>query len=76
MPYDLYGVYYPTEREAIAAETAQMAEIDAARAEQKADQAMAMAESRYHENAQREYELWDRIISLTKRLDELEKRVA
>ena len=40
MAYDLYGNYYARERDAIAAETAQMAEIDAARAERKADEAI------------------------------------
>ena len=35
MPYDLYGNFYKSERDALNAELAQMAEIDAARAREE-----------------------------------------
>jgi len=78
MAYDLYGTYYPRERDAIAAETAQMAEIDAARAERRADEAYQMALSSQYEDhcrQQRDEEVWRRVEELMRRVDDLEARL-
>lgn len=78
MAYDLYGNYYARERDAIAAETAQMAEIDAARAVRKADEAMQrLRDMQYQEHYEQQWkdEVWDRVEMLMKRVDELEARL-
>lgn len=69
MPHDLYGTYYPTEREALAAEMSQCAAIDAS---------IAARDVRLlQEHAQYEAEMTEQWkLHIEERLSRLEKLLA
>lgn len=72
MPYDLYGQYYASERDAINAEMAQCAEIDARLAYEKAEK----LERQYHDRMQQEQYLGsEQIAFLMGKVQELEERI-
>jgi polyhydroxyalkanoate synthesis regulator phasin len=73
MPYDLYGQYYASERDAINAEMAQCAEIDARLSYEKAQK----LERELHERQMyADYESSQKIDYLMSKIEELEKRIA
>lgn len=76
MPYDLYGQYYASERDAINAELAQCAEIDARIANQKVadlERRMQYAQQPRYDGGEQINHLWQKIQELEQRIAELEK---
>ena len=72
MPYDLYGQYYASERDAINAEMAQCAEIDARLAYEKAQK----LEQKMNEDRMiADYEMKHKIDYLIYKVEELENRI-
>lgn len=72
MPYDLYGNYYASERDAYNAEMAQCAEIDARLAYEKVEQ----LEREIHNREQyQEYELHQKVDYLMDKVESLEKEI-
>lgn len=72
MPYDLYGQYYASERDAINAEMAQCAEIDARLAYEKAQK---LERNLYERQMMSDYETSQKVDYLMSKIEELEKRV-
>ncbi len=72
MPYDLYGNYYASERDAINAEMAQCAEIDARLAYEKAEK---LERESYLKQQYNDYELQQKIDFLIEKVEMLEKEV-
>lgn len=68
MPYDLYGTYYASARDAENAEMAQIAEIDARLAYEKAQKVE-------QQQQYADYELQQKIDFLMNKVEELEKRI-
>lgn len=76
MPYDLYGQFYASERDAINAEMAQCAAIDADIANRKVEE---LEKQLYNQRqpTQQEYEishLWSMINELKERIEKLENK--
>lgn len=72
MPYDLYGQYYASARDAENAEMAQCAEIDARLAYQKAEK---LEKQMYNQQYQKDYEMQQKVDFLMSKVDELENRL-
>ncbi len=73
--YDLYGNSYGTAQEALNAEMAQCAEIDARIADEKIQRLEDEQMRQYEADQQREYERDQKIDYLMSRIEELEKRI-
>lgn len=80
--YDLYGNSYPTAREALNAELAQCAEIDARLADERITKLENQQRNEYEAEQRREYErdqtidyLMGKVQMLEDKIIELEKRV-
>lgn len=72
MPYDLYGNYYASARDAENAEMAQCAEIDARLAYQKAEK---LEKQMYQQQYQQDYEMQQKVDFLMSKVEELENRI-
>jgi polyhydroxyalkanoate synthesis regulator phasin len=71
MPYDLYGQYYASARDAENAEMAQCAEIDARHAEKKAE---VLQQELYNEQSNSN-NLWQYVQMLEERIKTLENKM-
>ena len=69
MPYDLYGKYYASSRDAENAEMAQCAEIDARLAYEKVTQLEEQIGS------QPDYEMWQKVDYLMSKIEEFENKI-
>jgi hypothetical protein len=72
MPYDLYGTYYASARDAENAEMAQCAAIDADLAYRNSQK----LEQKYIDAQLREYEMCQKIDYLMDKVEDLEKRIS
>jgi len=64
MPYDLYGTYYASERDALNAEMAQCAAIDAGIAERNAREAMEIAQANQRHDEEWKAQIEERLFFL------------